>query len=79
MNSNKSFKDAAPMWAASSLIVVWFALLAAGVYVEGMNLFEFMGYFSEALSKPFSLHWTGHSLKFILIFLLIYVGGISVY
>jgi len=79
MKPQNSFKDAAPVWAASSLIVIWFAVLAAGAYREGMNLFEFMDSFTLALNKPFAVTWTDKTPKFIFIALVAYAGAITMY
>lgn len=67
------------MWAAFSLGVLYLAVLAAGVYDDGMNLFQFMAVFPDAMNKPFALRWTPYTVKFILGALVIYAGAISVY
>ena len=67
------------MWAAFSLAVLYLAVLAAGVYEDGMNLFQFMAVFPDAMNKPFALHWTPHTVKFILGSLILYVGGIALF
>ena len=77
--NQKSFRDAAPLWAAFSLAVLYLAVLAAGVYEDGMNLFQFMAVFPDAMNKPFALRWTPHTVKFMLGALAIYAGSIAVY
>lgn len=67
------------MWAALALFILYLAVLAAGVYEDGMNLFQFMAVFPNAMNAPFSLHWTPHTVKFMLGALLLYVGGIVLY
>ena len=67
------------MWAAFSLAVLYLAVLAAGVYEGGMNLFQFMAVFPDAMNKPLTLRWTPHTAKFILGALLLYGGGIALY
>ena len=79
MKKQNSFKDAAPVWAVSSLLVVWLALIAAGAYTEGMNLFELMDSFTAALNTPFAVRWTAHSARFVFIFLAVYAGAIAMY
>ena len=79
MRNQNSFKDAAPVWAVSSVLVIWLALVAAGAYTEGMNLFELMDSFTAALSTPFSVRWTEHSARFVVIFLVVYAGAIAMY
>ena len=66
-------------WAAFSLVVLYMAVLAAGVYESGMNLVAFMGAFSEAVNRPLSLRWTEHTIKFMFLFLLAYAGAIAFY
>ena len=77
--SQKSFRDAAPLWAAFSVAVLYLAVLAAGVYEDGMNLFQFMAVFPDVMNKPFALHWTPHTVKFMLGSLILYAGGIALY
>ena len=67
------------MWAVFSVVVLYLAVLAAGVYEDGMNLFQFMAVFPDAMNKPFALHWTPHTVKFMLGALVIYAGAVSVY
>ena len=67
------------MWAAFSLAVLYLAVLAAGVYEEGMNLFQFMAVFPDAMNKPFALRWTPHTVKFMLGSLILYASGIALY
>ena len=75
----KSFRSAAPVWAAFTLPVVWLAVLMASCYEPGMTIFTLMDAFSAATKNPFSLHWTPHTAKFIGIFLLLYGGAILFY
>lgn len=67
------------MWAAFSLAVLYLAVLAAGVYEDGMNLFQFMAVFPDAMNKPFTLRWTPYTAKFILGALLLCGGVIALY
>ena len=53
------------MWTALSVAVVWLAAIAAYAYEDGMNLFQWMGRFSQVLERPFSIGWMPHTLKFI--------------
>ena len=79
IRQNKSFADAAPVWAVCSVIVIWLAVLGAGAYEDGMNLMDFMGQFSAALQRPFALRWTPYTVKFILGFLALYACAIGYY
>lgn len=67
------------MWVVLSLFILYLAVLAADVYEDGMNLFQFMAVFPDAMNAPFSLRWTPHTVKFMLGALLLYVGGIVLY
>ena len=75
----KSFRSAAPVWAAFTLPIVWLAVLMASCYEPGMTIFTLMDAFSAAAKNPFSLHWTPYTMKFIGIFLLLYGGAILFY
>ncbi len=67
------------MWAALSPMVLWLAAIAAYAYEDGMNLFQWMGRFSQVLERPFAIGWTPHTLKFMLGSLLLYGCGIALY
>ena len=78
-HKKKSFRSAAPVWAAFTVPIVWLAVLMAGCYEPGMTIFTLMDVFSAATKNPFSLHWTPYTMKFIGIFLLFYGGAILFY
>ena len=67
------------MWAALSPLVLWQAAAAASAYEDGFHLFQWMGRFSQVLKRPFSVEWTAHTLKFMLVSLLLYGCGIALY
>ena len=73
----RSFRDSAPVWALFSLLVIYFALVAASVYEEGMTLFQLIPLVINA--KSGDIRWTTYTSKLILIFLAIYAGGIALY
>lgn len=73
------FRSAAPVWAALSPLVLWLAAIAAYAYEDGMNLFQWMGRFSQVLERPFSIGWTPYTLKYMLGSLLLYGCGIALY
>ena len=75
----KSFRNAAPVWAAFTVPIVWLAVLMAGCYTPGMTIFDLAAQFSEVTKTPFALHWTPYTMKFIGIFLLLYGGAILFY
>ncbi len=72
MRQGKTFREAAPTWAAFSLVILWLGAIAAYAYEEGMNLVEFMGRFSIVMEYPFAIRWTPHTPKFM-------VGALAVY
>ncbi len=78
-HKKKSFRNAAPVWAAFTVPIVWLAVLMAGCYTPGMTIFDLAAQFSEVTQTPFSLHWTPYTMKFIGIFLLLYGGAILFY
>ena len=67
------------MWAALSPLVLWLAAIAAYAYEDGMNLFHWMGRFSQVLERPFAIGWTAHTPKFMLVSLIIYAFAIALY
>lgn len=73
------FRSAASVWAALSPLVLWLAAIAAYAYEDGMNLFQWMGRFSQVLERPFSIGWTPYTLKCMLGSLLLYGCGVALY
>jgi len=67
------------VWAALSPLVLWLAAIAAYAYEDGMNLFQWMGRFSQVLERPFAIGWTPYTLKYMLVGLLLYGCGIALY
>lgn len=67
------------MWAALSPLVLWLAAIAAYAYEDAMNLFQWMGRFSQVLERPFAIGWTPYTLKYMLVGLLLYGCGIALY
>lgn len=67
------------MWAALSPFVLWLGAIAAYAYEDGMNLFQWMGHFSQVLERPFAIEWTAHTPKFMLVSLIAYAFGIALY
>ena len=67
------------LWAVLALPVLYLAALLASGYKEGMTVFDLMGRFSELLGRPFAIHWTEHTLKFMLMALLVYGFAVVLY
>ena len=79
IHKKKSFRSAAPVWAAFVIPIVWLAVLMAGCYTPGMTIFDLVAQFTEVTKMPFALHWMPYTMKFIGIFLLLYGGAILFY
>ena len=67
------------MWAALTIPVLWLAAILAYAYEDGMNIFELMGRFSQAVEYPLAIGWKSHTPKFMLISLICYAMGIGLY
>lgn len=79
MSRGKTFREAAPTWAAFSLVVLWMGALAACAYEDGINLVEFMGRFAAMLEHPLVFHWTPYTPRFLAGALAVYVCAIGFY
>lgn len=79
LRQDKSFRAAAPTWAAFSLVVLWLGAMAAYSYEDGMDLFAFMGRFAVVAERPFAIGWTAHTPQFLLGALAAYVCAIGLY
>ena len=65
------------IFALLTLPIIWVALLVAPYMDYG--LIQALPSLGEALNNPFSLHWCTHSIKTIILFIIIYFIGISIY
>ena len=74
---NKTFKDSAPLWALFSLPVLYFGVVAASVYEEGMTLFQLVPLLTSSTLED--IHWTAYTAKFMLGALMLYTGTIVLY
>lgn len=79
MSRGKTFREAAPTWAAFSLVVLWMGALAACAYEDGINLVEFMGRFAAMLEHPLVFHWTPYTPRFLAGALAVYACAIGFY
>ena len=57
--------------------IIWIALLVAPYMDHG--LIQALPSLGEALNNPFSLRWCTHSLRTIILFIIIYFIGVSIY
>lgn len=67
------------VWAILCLPVVYFAMVTASVYIPGENVFALLERFSTMVRRPDLLRWTAYTPRFLLVFLLLYGGGVLLY
>ena len=67
------------VWAILCLPVVYFAMVAASVYIPGENVFALLERFSTMVRRLDLLRWTAYTPRFLLVFLLLYGGGVLLY
>ena len=67
------------VWAILCLPVVYFAMVTASVYIPGENVFALLGRISTMVRRPDLLRWTAYTPRFLLVFLLLYGGGVLLY
>ena len=66
-------------WVLLAVPVLWIAAIMAYAYEDGMNLFDLLGRFTVLMERPFAIGWTRHTLKFMLVGLLLYGCGAALY
>ena len=66
-------------WALLGVFSVYLAIAAASAYEEGSNIFVWMGRFSEVLKRPSLLRWTPHTVKCIVVVLLLCAFAVLLY
>lgn len=69
---HNDWRDKLPMLLLMLGPVLYLAAVLASGYEDGMNIIELMGRFAELVERPFSLRWTGHTLKFMLVAVVAY-------
>ena len=67
------------VWAILCLPVVYFAMVTASVYIPGENVFALLERISTMVRRPDLLRWTAYTPRFLLVFLLLYGGGVLLY
>lgn len=73
-------KSAKPVvWVLLGIFSVYLAIAAASAYEEGSNIFVWMGRFSELLKRPSLLRWTPHTVKCIIVTLLLCAFAVLLY
>lgn len=79
MKQKLNFQQAALLWAACSMIVVWLGILASDCCEEGVKLTEFLSLFSEQLQHPFRLSLNGYTVRCVFAALCIYALAVGYY
>lgn len=74
-----NFQQAALLWAACSMIVVWIGILASDCCGEGVKLTEFLSLFSERLQHPFRLSLNGYTVRCVFAALCMYALAVGYY
>ena len=74
-----NFQQAALLWAACSMIVVWLGVLASACCGEGVKLTEFLSLFSEQLQHPFRLSLNGYTVRCVFAALCMYALAVGYY
>lgn len=69
---HNDWRDKLPMLLLMLGPVLYLAAVLASGYEDGMNIIELMGRFAELVERPFSLRWTEHTLKFMLVAVVAY-------
>ena len=67
------------VWVLLGIFSVYLAVAAASAYEEGSNIFVWMGRFSEVLKRPSLLRWTPHTVKCIIVALLLCAFAVLLY
>lgn len=79
MKQKLNFQQAALLWAACSMIVVWLGILASDCCEEGVKLTEFLSLFSERLQHPFRLSLNGYTVRCVFAALCMYALAVGYY
>ena len=79
MKHKLNFQQAALLWAACSIIVVWLGVLASACCGEGIKLTEFLSLFSEQLQHPFRLSLNAYTVRCVFAALCIYALAVGYY
>lgn len=79
MKQKLNFQQAALLWAACSMIVVWLGILASDCCEEGVKLTEFLSLLSERLQHPFQLSLNGYTVRCVFAALCMYALAVGYY
>ena len=79
MKQKLTLKQAALLWAACSLIVVWIGILASACCGEGVKLTEFLFGFLERLQNPFHISFNRYTVRCVFVAICIYALMLGYY
>lgn len=79
MNRQNDTKTLIILFSVLSPVVIWFALMLASCYEQGIKLFELLERLTVLFNSPFNISLNEHSLKTVLISLFLYLMCIGVY
>ena len=79
MKQKLNFQQAALLWAACSIIIVWLGILASDCCGEGIKLTEFLSLFSERLQHPFRISLNGYTVRCVFAALCMYALAVGYY
>lgn len=79
MKQKLNFQQAALLWAACSIIVVWLGILASDCCGEGIKLTEFLSLFSERLQHSFRLSLNEYTVRCVFAALCMYALAVGYY
>lgn len=79
MKQKLNFRQAALLWAACSIIVVWLGILASACCGEGVKLTEFLSLFLEQLQYPFRLSLNVYTVRCVFAAFCIYALAVGYY
>lgn len=79
MNRQNDTKTLIILFSVLSPVVIWFALMLASCYEQGIKLFELLDRLTVLFNSPFNISLNEYSLKTVLISLFLYLMCIGVY
>ena len=77
--NNMDVRSTAVFLAVLAVLVIGFAIILADSYEPGMTIFDLLECFTGWVEHPYFVSWTSHTLKFILMAILLYGLGIALF
>ncbi len=79
MNRQENNRNAGIMFALLSPLVIWFALIVAECYEDGLKLFDLLERVTLSVNSPTRIYINQYSLKFVIFALFAYAMAIGLY